>query len=124
MSSWRKRAIECAPELRKELEDPGLTVYGAFFELLPLLRQAHMDNDVERLKKIYAFAAWCFNQKNKELWNAAGVAFYEHLGDHQETLAAFTQWIPKSIFAEVRGLLENRIPAEELKRLITYYGCD
>lgn len=122
MSSWRRRAIACAPELRQELEDPSLTIYGAFFELRSSLIQAHICNDTDKLKKIYAFAAWCFSQKNEELWNAAGVAFYEHLGDQEETLAAFTRWIPKNIFINVRGLLERRITTEELKKLDTYYG--
>jgi hypothetical protein len=40
------------------------------------------------LEKIYGFADWCASQKEKELWNAAGVAFYEHLADSNRTLEA------------------------------------
>ena len=51
MSTWRQKAIECAPELKKEFEQPDLNLYTVFMELLPLLRQAHNDKDYERLKK-------------------------------------------------------------------------
>ena len=38
MSVWRRKAIQCAPELKKEFEQPDLNLYTVFIELLPLLR--------------------------------------------------------------------------------------
>ena len=80
MSTWRQKAIDCLPELRKEFEKPETSIYDVFFEILPATIEAHKNKDISRLKKYYAFAEWCFRQKEKDLWNSAGVAFYEHLG--------------------------------------------
>jgi hypothetical protein len=121
MSTWRKKAIECLPENKKELEDPGSTIYTAFRELLFALKEAHINNNKERLKKIYAFAEWCFRQKEKDLWNAAGVSFYEHLGDDIITIQQIPHWVSKEIYGEIRGLLELRISNDKLKELDKIY---
>ena len=63
----------------------------------------------EKLKKFYDFAEWCFRQKEKELWNAAGVAFYEHLGDYDETFLAMPNWVKRDIYDDIRGLLDARL---------------
>ena len=122
MSTWRQKAIECAPELKKEFEQPDLNLYTVFMELLPLLRQAHNDKDYERLKKIYDFAEWCFKQKDEKLWNPAGVSFYEHLADTDETYLQFTNWIKKEIYFDIRDLLNQRVDDDKMKRLDDYYG--
>ncbi|WP_207512419.1 DUF7674 family protein [Longitalea luteola] len=122
MSTWRKKAIECAPELRTAFQAANLTPYTVFMELLPVARQAHIDNDSERLERIYSFAAWCLKQKDKELWNAAGVGFYEHLVDTEETFQQLTNWVTKEIYVEVRELLYQRADDEQIKRLDEYYG--
>ena len=121
MSTWRQKAIECAPELRNEFQAPDLTPYTVFMELLPITRQAHIDRDSERLQKIYDFAEWCFHQKDQNLWNAVGVSFYEHLADHEETFLQFTNWIKKEIYLEIRGLLVQRANDEKIKKLDDYY---
>lgn len=77
MSVWRKKAIELFSDLRFEFQHTDTTIYRVFFELLPRVREAHLRNDTEELNKIYGYAKWCFRQKVKDLWNAAGVAFYE-----------------------------------------------
>ena len=122
MSTWRQKAIECAPELKKEFEQPDLNLYTVFMELLPLLRQAHNDKDYERLKRIYDFAEWCFKQKDEKLWNPAGVSFYEHLADTDETYLQFTNWIKKEIYFDIRDLLNQRVDDDKMKRLDDYYG--
>jgi hypothetical protein len=81
MSAWRRKAIELFPDLRSEVEDPDATIYSVFFALLPRCREAHDRDDTSELEKIYGFAEWCASQKAKDLWNSAGVAFYEHLFD-------------------------------------------
>lgn len=122
MSTWRKKAIECAPELKKEFEQPDISLYTVFMELLPLLRQAHTDKDLERLRKIYDFAEWCFKQKDEKLWNPAGVSFYEHLADTDITYLQFTNWIKKEIYFDIRDLLIQRVDDEKIKSLDNYYG--
>lgn len=122
MSVWRQKAIECAPELKTEFQAVGLTPYTVFMELLPILRQAHIDNDLDRLKKIYSFAEWCHHQKDEKLWNAVGVCFYEHLIDDDVTFQQFTNWIKKDIYCSIRHLLSARAKETQMKQLDEYYG--
>jgi hypothetical protein len=49
MSVWRQKAIECLPELRKEFEDPDVSIYGVFMELLPAAVEFHKTNNTGRL---------------------------------------------------------------------------
>ena len=121
MSVWRRKAIECLPELRKEFEHPDMTIYSAFTEILVATRQAHIKNDISKLKKIYGFAEWCFRQKKKKLWNAAGVSFYEHLGDYNEIYQAIPTWINRDIYHDIKPLLEWRLGKNKFKELDEYY---
>lgn len=121
MSAWRQRAIDCAPELKKKFEAAD-SPYMVFSELLPALRQAHIDKNKNLLQAIYGYAEWCFRQKDQKLWNAAGVSFYEHLGDHEETFSGFTTWIKKDIYFDIRGLLNERFDDQKMKMLDRYYG--
>lgn len=121
MSAWIQKAIDCAPELRTEFEQPGLTIYTVFIELVPIAQQAHLDNDTDRLQKIYSYAEWCFNQKDEDLWNAAAVCFYEHLGDSDATFPAFTKWVKKEIYIQIRELLSARLDEEKMKTADAYY---
>ncbi|WP_205301058.1 DUF7674 family protein, partial [Paenibacillus aceris] len=57
------------------------TIYDVFQTLSDMVKEAHHRGDVEQLKKIYEYAEWCSNQRAEDLWNAAGVFFYEHLVD-------------------------------------------
>ncbi|MEO3406507.1 hypothetical protein AAFN85_21515 [Mucilaginibacter sp. CAU 1740] len=122
MSAWRKRAIECLPESRKEFEAPSTSIYGVFMELLPATIAAHQNKDQVLLKQYYDFAAWCFSQKSKDLWNAAGVSFYEHLGDRTETLQAMHLWVSRDIYLEIRELLKQRLDDTIMKELDGRYA--
>jgi hypothetical protein len=122
MSTWRKKAIEIAPELRKDFEDPDFEIYSVFSELLTILENSFKNKDIEKIEKIFNYAEWCFRQKQQKLWNAAGVSFYEHLGDNSETFSNFTTWGKKDIYLDIRGLLQLRIKEEKLKTLDKFYN--
>ena len=122
MSAWRKRAIECLPSLKKDFEDPQTSIYGVFMELLPVTVASHKSNNLAQLKKNYDFAEWCFRQKSENLWNAAGVSFYEHLGDKSETLQAIHLWVKLDIYIEIRSLLKQRVGEATLKIIDGLYG--
>ncbi|BCM89889.1 hypothetical protein IAD21_01739 [Abditibacteriota bacterium] len=117
MSTWRRKALELFPDLRPEIQRGGTTIYTVFFDLLSRCQQAHRENNEEELRKIYGYAQWCFEQKAKDLWNAAGVAFYEHLVDQSETRDAMKKWITPQIFEDIAVLLEFRIGSEEFAKL-------
>ncbi len=121
MSTWRRKALELFPDLRAEIETPEMSIYQVFFELVPRCREAHDRGDVAELERIYGFAEWCAKQKSKDLWNAAGVSFYEHLADSNRTLEAIPQWVSKAVFDDIAGLLEAQVGPERVAQLRRQY---
>ena len=118
MASWRRKVLALFPDLQRDVERPDFTIYMVFFELLPRVRGAHQDGDTETLRRIYGFAEWCFEQKAKDLWNAAGVAFYEHLFDsHRSLWREFVRWLSPRVVEGCWGLWERRLSEEELAGL-------
>jgi hypothetical protein len=129
MAAWRRRALELFPQLRRELNRRDYSAYSLFADLRPLLRAAHDDGDGELLRRIYDFAEWCARQRAKDLWNPAGVSFYEHLFDYPayservvhwlSPFVVFTHWelwgamVAPGEWARVRPLLEARRAAGE-----------
>ncbi len=123
MSVWRQKAIVAFPEFRKEFEDPDSSIYDVFMELLDLAVEAHRNNDREMLVKVYQYASWCARQKEKKLWNAAGVGFYENLIDDEMTLAGIPEWVPGDIFNDTKGLMAWRLKdADAYAKLIRAYN--
>jgi len=115
VATWRRKALALFPELRFEVQRPRSTIYGLFFRLLPMVRLAHAEEDDERLRQIYGFAEWCFEQNAKELWNAAGVAFYEHLFDsHPSLWHEVVEWLSPSVVEGCWGLWEFRLSSQDL----------
>lgn len=109
MTDWQQKALELFPDLRPDIEEEGANIYTLFFELLPRCEAAHIAGDTPELQKIYGYAEWCFHQQEKDLWNAAGVAFYEHLVDEPLMKEQIPLWLSPEIFEQVSGLLEWRM---------------
>lgn len=99
-----------------------MTVYEVFMELRIAVEEAHERGDDNMLQKCYSFAEWCLDQKAQDLWNAAGVCFYEHLGDHHITLDNMHRWVSRRVYLRVRGLLADRISETQLKDLDLQYS--
>ena len=118
--SVEERAEICC-ELSKDFENNGTSISDVFMELLPAVVEAHKTNDTNKLLKIYGFAEWCFNQKHKDLWNSAGVMFYEHLGDYEETRKDMSKWVKPSIYKDIKGLLELRLDDKTIKKIDEIY---
>ena len=117
MAAWRRKALESFPQFRRELNDPGFSIYMLYFELVPLVRQAHKDADERTLHEIYGFANWCFEQHNGELRNATGVAYYEHLFDDWSLRHDVAKWITPEIERSCWCLWELRLESEKLLAL-------
>ncbi len=130
MAAWRRKALEAfgdIPVLRNELHDPRYTYYMVFFDLLPMVLEAHDSEDTLTLQKIYAFAEWCFRQypRAPDLNNAVCVAFYEHLFDERHHWEDVIEWLSPEVIRECWTLWEDRLtPAElrELRKLIQKHG--
>ena len=109
MTTWQQKALELFPDLQSDIEEPDANIYTLFFELLPRCEAAHVAGDTSELQKIYGYAEWCSLQQEKDLWNAAGVAFYEHLVDEPLMKGQIPLWLSPEIFEQVSGLLEWRM---------------
>jgi hypothetical protein len=122
VANWRRKFLTWFPDLRSEAERPDFTIYSAFFELLPRVREATQNGDIETLRRIYGFAEWCSRQKAKDLWNGAGVGFYEHLFDsHPSLWPEFVRWLSPQVVTNCMGLWEWRLSPDklaEVRRLI------
>jgi hypothetical protein len=121
MSAWQQKVVELFPDLREDVDEPDVTIYDVFRELLARVHEAHVRRDAEELRRIYGYAEWCFHQPEEEMWNAAGVAFYEHLVDQPATLQGIAEWLRPDVFLGVSGLLEARLPVSEFRRLWEEY---
>jgi hypothetical protein len=122
MPEWKRKALAMFPDLRDELDEEDASIYTLFFELLPRCHEAHKNGDIRfELPRIYAYAEWCFHQTENDLWNAAGVAFYEHLIDEPETQEAIPEWIKPDIFEGISGLFEWRLGSVAYQELQDRY---
>ena len=122
MRTWRRKALEYLPDLKADIEAPGSTPMGLFFELLPRVRDAHDLKNNAELRRIYSFATWCAREQTEELWNAAYVGFFEHLVDSVNTRNAIAEWVPKDIFEETLSLFATRMSDAALQDLIAKYN--
>lgn len=103
MATWRRLALELFPQYRR---DPEYSYYMLYFDLLPLSREAHRNNDRATLRNIYGFAEWCLRQQHraKDLGNAVYVAFYEHLFDEREDWERVIPYLTREVFEECWSL--------------------
>jgi hypothetical protein len=129
VSAWRRRAIESFPELHSALSDPEevFSVYALWFELLPMVKEAHRADDGDLLDRIYDYAEWSIQQQ--ELCNAVAVAFYERLLDEAWMRPLVATRLSARVVSEVRPLWAERLAPSELaavERLMEapVRGCD
>jgi hypothetical protein len=120
MATWRRRALETFPELRRTLNDSELTLYGFFPQLVGRVWEAHDADEEDMLRRIYGYTSWAARHPAKELWNPAGVSFYEHLflarkdqTDWPKSLA----YIAPDIVRDVWGLWEWFLTEHELEAI-------
>jgi hypothetical protein len=121
MSTWRRKALELFPDLRTFLDAPDTTLMLFFFELGGEVKRAHRADDDARLRAIYSFAEWCARQPGEELWNPAGVGFYEDVFDDPLLREKVALWLPYDIRADHEGLWELMLkPADfaALKKML------
>lgn len=118
MAVWRRKALTFFPALRREINDHRYSVYMLYFDLLPLLREAHAASDTETSRKIYGFAEWCFAQRSEEPHNAVAVAFYEHLfGLPRTDWPAIIRRLPPAVIEACWPLWELQLEPDQLRRL-------
>jgi hypothetical protein len=116
MAAWRRKALEAFPELRRELSDAQeiYSAYALWFELLPLVRDAHREENADLLRRIYGFAEWCY-RAGPELRNAVAVSFYEHLLDERWMRPLVSPWLTAEIVRDIRPLWEARLVPRDMR---------
>ena len=122
MSVWRRKALESFPELAKELTSGEVdSTYAAWSEVfLPLAADANLRGDEGLLERIFEYAAWSARRPAKDVWNAVGVSFYEHLFDvsrSDEWMRLVVRLTPADVLNEVEGLWAGALSEEDLRRL-------
>ncbi len=117
MEIWRQKALAEFPCLRADLSDNGFSVYMLFFELVPMVREAHRTSNTDLQRRIYEFAEWCFSQEEKDLWNSAGVAFYEHLFDEPDHWEQTVSWLSLGVIEGCWSLWTYSLSYLEVRRL-------
>ena len=119
VSTWRRKALESFPELRRDLNRRDYSIYRLFADLRRMLWEAHEASDVETLRKIYGYSEWCLSQRSKDVWNPAGVSFYEHLFDRKDRRywAQVVPWLSPRVVRDVWALWEWRLEPDELQEL-------
>src|SRR5262245_25216367 len=90
------------------------SVYALWFELLPLAQAAHREDDDDLLRRIYAFAGWCW-EAGSDLSNAVAVSFYEHLFDEAWMRPHVAPWLTREIRLELRPLWEARLSPDDMR---------
>ena len=111
MEEWRSRAIETFPELGAELDDADeiFSPYALWFELLPLVTEAHRTADDDLLRRIYGYASWSYEQDG-DLANAVAVSFYEHLLDERWMRPLTLPWLNARVVRGMRTLWPDQLP--------------
>src|SRR5262249_30412834 len=109
--------MEMFPQIRPDSTRRDEPAYWLFFELKPMLRDALDVGDEDLVRRIFGFAEWCSAQTAKPLWNAAGVAFYEHLFDYPAYSERMVPWLsPAVVYAHWR-LWEAMVSRAEWARV-------
>jgi hypothetical protein len=119
MSVWRRKALALFPDYRHEIQARDFTIYSLFMlHVFPALRAAYEAGNTDRLQPVYSFAEWCLRQKAKDIWNAAGVCFYEHLFDlSKRDWPWIVPWLSQYAVDSCSGLWAWRLTTEEYEHL-------
>jgi hypothetical protein len=117
MDEWRRRAVEAFPRLKADLEDPEYSTYQLFFDLGGELKDAYRNKNNELMEAIYSYAEWALSRREKDLWNAAAVAFYESLYDGRLEWADVTPRMSRFVVYMIRDLWEERLGTEKWAKL-------
>jgi hypothetical protein len=100
MSSWRRKAIALFPELTSDLNAVGMKPFDFFMELEEMAISAHASGDVATLRRVHGFAEWCLHHPG-ELWDRAGISFYENLFD-AVTWEKIVPWLSPFVVGEIK----------------------
>lgn len=120
MSTWRKKAMECLPDYKKEFESPDTSIYLVFSAVLHSTVDAHKNNDKIQLKKNYDFAAWCFHQKQQKIYGTLPASLFMSTWEIIRPLARPCH--NGETYDHIRVLLERRLDEATLREVDASFG--
>ena len=102
MALWRRKFIECFPELKYEVIDKYFGKTSIFDVLLTLQERLiiAVDNSSDgEIGKIFQFLNFCAQSPYDDMVNAVGVGFYEHIFGKipEDKWNMVTKYIPRDI---------------------------
>ena len=119
---WRQLAKSLVPDVNEGTFEKKPSTYTFFGYLRRACWEAHEANDSQRLCKIYAFAHWAFDHPSQDLWNPAGVTFFEDLFQNCKTfedVLKITPWLRPDILETSIKLMKH---VGHSQRLIDFAG--
>lgn len=126
MARWRKEAFERLPEFRKLLQEEK-SPYSFLTMLVGELRQAHVRNDLDRIRRIYSYAKMCIDaprgkDASDDLLTIAAVSFFEHLPQHVEIRRNMGRWFARRDIEGMKDVLLYHGTEEQFNEIVA--SCD
>jgi hypothetical protein len=104
MEEWYKKAIEAFPDLIDHFAMDGDTTYGVFSALCYTMENDWLpSNNRQEIQKAFDYAHWAADQEEDDLWNAAGVGFFEHVFEKMDYFGIVVSYLTKD---DVRAYMD------------------
>ncbi|NTF06363.1 hypothetical protein G6L37_09325 [Agrobacterium rubi] len=117
MSTWRRKAIEAAPDIRDKIEQ-AWSPMAAWIELRLLFDDSVRSGDMEKSRRIIDYARYCLSAPDKEVNTAVAVGFIEHLADDEWVRNRLPELITAQDAREWREILAYHSDAHVVDALI------
>lgn len=110
MSTWRRKAMEAAPDIRDRL-DAAWSPMSAWIELQLYFEKAVKGGDMAAARRVMACARYCLVAPSADVRTAVAVAFIEHLAQEKEV----RERLPELISAQ---------EARDWREIMVYHSDD
>jgi hypothetical protein len=118
LEDWRVKALEYFPDQRELIEQESGPM-GLWIELHYLFVTAYDEPiDLERIAKVYDYAAWCFEQPDtgdadNDPSSAAAVAFIENIPLDKRVSDDLCRWMSAQTFSGFENLFRYHLSDDE-----------
>lgn len=124
MSTWRRKAVEILPELRKKIEFAENPI-SLWIELRLEFDQYANKGCWDDCLRILKFASWCISDESGRLPNdtstAVGVGFYEHLAENRDWWTRFNSWFTREQFQMLLPAFSYHLSVDDVEKLKKVY---
>jgi hypothetical protein len=97
MNNWQREVDRLIPELTETAKKSD-SIYDFFGYLLRYWDKAAESTNRLVARQIIDFVTWCAESDEKDMWNAAGVSFLEHLPDQPKRLEFAEELLPSKYY--------------------------